>query len=101
MSIKGTTLEFRRLKPPPPFIMLKNLSLKSFASAIGASKVDFVRNPHTGKLFASFDNGSSYKVEQAIDFTKPIEVLMEDGDLDSACVMNTRLSNTVHSISLA
>jgi len=69
---------------------LVSMSVKNFKSAIGADVVKFLRNPATDKLFASADNGGNYKVEQAIDTTKPIVVLMEDGELDTACFINER-----------
>lgn len=102
MSIKGTTLEFRRLKPPPPFIMLTNISLRAFAQMVGFTKIDFVENPkENGKLFVATDTGAKFKCEQSIDYTKPIVVLMEDGDIDTACFINERANNVKHSISLA
>ena len=69
---------------------LNSMSVKNFKSAIGADVVKFLRNPATTKLFASADNGQAYKVEQAIDTTKPIVVLVEDGDLSTACFINER-----------
>jgi hypothetical protein len=92
-------MNFSAIKPA--HTMLKNISLRVFASQIGAGSVQFVKNPKTGKLFASFDNGHKTKCEQAIDFSKGLEVLIEDGDLDSACVINTRETNTVFSTTFA
>lgn len=69
---------------------LVTMSVKNFKSAVNADILKFLRNPATGKLFAAGDNGNNYKVEQAIDSTKPIVVLMEDGELDTACFINER-----------
>ena len=69
---------------------LASMSVKNFKTATKADVIKFLRNPATSKLFAAADNGQSYKVEQAIDTTKPIVVLMEDGDLSTACFINER-----------
>ena len=69
---------------------LTSMSVKNFKSAVGADIIKFLRNPATGKLFASGDNGHTWKVEQAIDTTKPIVVLLEDGDTTEACFINER-----------
>lgn len=74
---------------------LTSMSVKNFKTAINADVVKFLRNPATGKLFASADNGQSYKVEQSIDTTKPIAVLLEDGDTSTACFINERESLVV------
>ena len=71
---------------------LTNMSVASFKDATKSSSFKFLRNPKTGKVFASSDNGNSYKVEQEIDFTKPIVILVEDGDLNKACFINERES---------
>ena len=73
--------------------MLVNLSIQKFKESFACNSIDIVRNPNTQKLFASCDNGKNIKVEQAIDFAKSMEVLMEEGDLDTACIINTRSSN--------
>lgn len=69
---------------------LASMSVKNFKAAVNADSFKFLRNPVTQKLFAAADNGHSYKVEQAIDKTKPIVVLLEDGDLSTACFINER-----------
>lgn len=68
--------------------MLTNMSVAAFKNAIGASKIDILENPKTGKLFASADNGKNYKVQSTIDFKLSIVVLVEDGELDTACFIN-------------
>lgn len=68
--------------------MLTNMSVAAFKNAIGASKIDILENPKTGKLFASADNGKNYKVQASIDFKTSIVVLVEDGELDEACFIN-------------
>ena len=70
--------------------MLTTLGVAEFKKAIGAEAIDVLVNPHTTKLFASGSNGVNYKVEQDIDFTKPMVWLVEDGNLDEACLINKR-----------
>lgn len=67
---------------------LANMSVTSFKTAVGCSKIDILENPKTGKLFASGDNGKNWKVQGDIDFKVAIVVLVEDGDLESACFIN-------------
>lgn len=69
---------------------LKNIGMAEFKDLIGATTIEIYKNPKTGKLFASASTGDKFKVELAIDFKKPVSWLMEDGDLDSACLINTR-----------
>jgi len=66
------------------------MSVSNFKKLTGAAKFDILVNPNTSKLFAAGDDGNNYKVEQAIDITKPIVVLMDGDDLDSACFINER-----------
>lgn len=80
---------------------LRNMSVPAFKAAVGAAKFDFLVNPHTKKTFVSADTGKNYKVEQAIDYKKPIVVLFDDElDLDSsACFINERESvKPVHTL---
>ena len=80
--------------------MLSNMSVASFKDATKSTTFKFLLNPKTGKKFVSSDNGNAYKSEQDIDFTKPIVVLVEDGDLNKACFINERESGatTLHTI---
>jgi hypothetical protein len=78
--------------------MLTNLGIKEFKLSIGAESLDIVKNPKTGKLFASASNGSNYKVEQALNTSKPMVVLIEDGDLETACIINQREGGLIISL---
>lgn len=76
---------------------LKTVGVKEFKVAIGASTIDILVNPNTNKIFASASNGKTYRVEQAIDVTKAIVVLVpnnaetgEEFDYDNACIVNKR-----------
>ncbi len=65
-----------------------NLGLKEFKDAAGFSNADIVRNPKTGKLFLSASNGKTYRVQGDLDLSKELCFLVEDGDLDNACLIN-------------
>ena len=67
---------------------LANMSVAAFKQAVGCEKIDILVNPKTNKLFASGDNGKNWKVQSSIDFKTSIVVLVEDGDLESACFIN-------------
>lgn len=70
--------------------MLSNLGIKEFKLAIGAETINIVKNPKTGKLFASASNGQVFRVEGALDVEKPLTVIMEDGNIETACIINQR-----------
>lgn len=75
--------------------MLNTFGIAEFKTMVGATTIDILVSPKTQKLFASGSNGKNYKVEQNIDFTKPIVVLVEDGLTDEACFINQRQSAEV------
>ena len=64
------------------------LTIEQFKSAIGATSAKVLKNHKTGKLFLSASNGESYKVEQAIDSSKEMKVLVADNDITEACLVN-------------
>ena len=65
------------------------MTVAEFKSAIGAEKLEVLRNPQTDKLFMSADGGANYKVQQDIDVNADIRVLVpEDGGLEQACLVN-------------
>lgn len=69
---------------------LNSMSLNSFKAAINTSKLEVLQNPKTDKWFAVDDSGNKYRCHQGTDWaTKPrnVAVLVEDGDLTSACLI--------------
>jgi len=78
---------------------LKQYGVPEFKTLVGATSFDMVLNTKTNKLFAAGSNGQNYKVEAAIDFTKPIVVLVPfdaatgELQLDESCFVNKRESN--------
>lgn len=79
---------------------LVNLGVAEFKKLIGAEKVQILKNSKTDKLFASASNGQNFKVELKIDLSAPIVVLMEEGDIDSACFINERKGGAEELLSL-
>lgn len=69
---------------------LRNMGIPQFKALTGATKFNFLKNPKTTKLFVAGDDGRNYKAEQDIDYKKPIVVLMDDDDLETACFINER-----------
>lgn len=69
---------------------LRNMSVDNFKKLTGAAKFNFLINPKTSKLFVAGDDGKNYKAEQEIDYKKPIVVLIDGDDLDTACFINER-----------
>ena len=67
------------------------LTTSEFKTQEGISSIEVLRNPKTGKLFLSGDNGKNYRVEQAITKTKPMKFLVpETGELSDACLVNVK-----------
>lgn len=68
------------------------ISVSSFKSEIGATSIDVVRNPKTEKLFMSSDNGKTFRVQSDIKLNEPLEILIPDGSLSDACLVNKSTS---------
>lgn len=74
---------------------VKFVTVAEFKTAINSSSLSVVKNPKTDKLFvADNTNGKSYKCQADLDKTKPVVFLIEDGDLDGACLINGN-NNTI------
>ena len=67
---------------------LRQISLQKFKETIGTEWVDVKRNPKTGKLFAVVDSGMVFRVQQNLDLSEEIVVLVESDDLDNTCIIN-------------
>ena len=73
------------------------LTWDEFKEEMGIKKADVVKNPHTGKLFVAYKD-MRWKCQNDIDFTKDLAFLIEDGDMENACLVNvTSSNNTVFS----
>lgn len=74
------------------------LTWDEFKEEMGITKADVVKNPHTGKLFVAHRD-MRWKCQNDIDFKKDLAFLIEDGDMDNACLVNvTSSDNTVHTL---
>jgi hypothetical protein len=65
------------------------LSVAGFKKAIGASRLDIVHNEKSNKLSVLADEDSFYRCQQDIDPQGHMAFLVPDGDLSSACLVNT------------
>lgn len=77
---------------------LKAITIAQFKTACGITRLDVLKNPKTEKWFAVDDKGNSYRCHQATDWsTKPrnVQVLVEDDDMDTACLIPSGLGATV------
>lgn len=70
------------------------LSIDDFKKQINASIIQVVKNPNTGKLFVSANN-KNFKCQQNIDTSKPMKFIINDADLNTACLANVEESNNV------
>lgn len=76
---------------------LNSMSIIDFKNAVGGDKIEVLQNPKTGKWFFTC-NGKNYRCHQSTDWnTKPrnISILVEDGDLDGACLVPSGLGAKV------
>lgn len=71
------------------------ISIVSFKEQIGAISIDVVKNPKTNKFFMSSDNGKVFRVHSEINTTLPMEILIPDGIIDDACLVNKRMDNVI------
>ena len=75
------------------------LTWDEFKNEVGITKADIVKNPNTGKLFVA-SGANKWKCQGDIDFTKDMAFLIEDNNLEEACLVNvTSSNNTVFTLS--
>lgn len=65
------------------------LSVAGFKKAIGASTLTIVHNEKTDKLSVLADEETFFRCQQDIDPQGHMSFLVPDGDLSSACLVNT------------
>ena len=66
------------------------MSVAEFKRAVSGSEttpLQVLRNEKTGKLFMSI-NGKAYKCQQDISSAKNLSVLVPDGSITDACLIN-------------
>lgn len=69
---------------------VKFMSVAQFKDAIGSSSLSILRSPITGKLFMATDGGQNYKVQQDINPKEEMKVLVEDDNIEQACLCNVK-----------
>lgn len=65
------------------------MTIKAFKAKVGATELNVVRNPNTQKLFLASDE-ARWKCQADIDKQLPMAILVPDGDLDQACLVNVK-----------
>lgn len=64
------------------------ITVDEFKEQLGVSSIQVLKNPKTGKIFASA-GGNAYKVQQDINPSEDMKVLVPEGaGLDEACLIN-------------
>jgi len=72
------------------------MSISEFKNATGSLALEVIKNPNTDKLFLT--NGTNkWKVQQSIDNTLPMSILIQDDNMEDCCLVNTT-NNTVFSL---
>ena len=65
------------------------LSISEFKTITGATKISFIKNNDTDKLFVSTGDKKSYKAQQGIVANKPIKFMYDDSEgFDNGCFTN-------------
>ena len=64
------------------------ITVEEFKAQIGTTSMQVLKSPKTDKLFLATAEGDCYKVQQDIDGSKPMKMLIKDGDLSEACLVN-------------
>lgn len=69
------------------------LTISEFKAKLGKADkpAQVVKNPNTGKLFLAVED-LRFKVQGDIDSSLPMSVLVPDGQLDQACLVNVKNS---------
>ena len=69
---------------------IRFLTIDQFKAQMDIESIEVLQNETTGKVFMSGSNGQTWKVEQDIDPDSPMKVLIENGDMDDACLVNVK-----------
>ena len=64
------------------------ITVSEFKEQIGTASVQVLKNKKTGKLFLTADNGDCYKVQQDIDNSFDMKMLIKDDNISDACLVN-------------
>lgn len=67
---------------------IKFITVEAFKAIYKSENVKVLKNEKTGKLFMSLDNGDCFRVQQDIDSKKEMKIMISDGDISNACLVN-------------
>jgi hypothetical protein len=65
------------------------VSMDAFKERVGETKLELVKSPKTDKLFLSGDK-ANWKVQKEFDPEMETKVLIPDGNLEQACLVNVK-----------
>ena len=65
------------------------ITMSEFKERVEENKVEVIRSPKTNKLFLSGEK-NNWKVQEHFDASKETRMLIPDGDLEQACVVNVK-----------
>jgi hypothetical protein len=63
------------------------MSVEDFKGQVGATSMEVLKNPKTGKLFLSA-GGNSYRVQQNISKSEEMRMLVPEEGISDACLVN-------------
>ena len=67
---------------------IKFMTVSEFKAQINATTLEVKQNPKTDKLFLVTEAGNCYRVQQDIDSSKEMKILIEDDNISDACLVN-------------
>jgi hypothetical protein len=65
---------------------LLNISVGGFKQHFNCNNFSVINNPKTNKLFVATDNGKTFRCQQDIDVSAPVNFIGED--MDNLCLVN-------------
>ncbi len=72
-----------------PAASFEFMSVPVFKEQIGATSIQVLRSPKEGGgLFVVTNTGARYNCQQSFDADKPASMLIPDGDITKACLIN-------------
>lgn len=67
---------------------IKFMTVSQFKAQLNVTSLTVLKSPKTGKLFLSTENGDCYKVQQDIDSSAEMKMLIKDDNISDACLVN-------------
>jgi len=75
---------------------LQVMSISAFKALQGIDEIQIIKNPKTGKLFASDSKGQKYKVQGDLDLKAKVAFLHDTEDsIDDGCFINPSETNVL------